>query len=158
MKRLVFVLFLLVSGVVNSQSNSDFNNWFENTKSFKRIGNERLQTLGLLKTLLTDSSTRYQYEKINPVIGELLVDNHIFTEDDELEPFNKWIKTLPVYDSTYKITYKYNQCGKNNEGDILSNESIKVYDINNKVVYSVVIYYDNDNFRSICNMTGAYNY
>ena len=98
MKRVILVLFLLVGGVVKSQSNSDFNNWFENTKSFKRVGNQRLQTLGLLKTLLTDSSTRYQYEKINPVIGELLVNNHIFMEDSELKSFNKWIKTLPVYD------------------------------------------------------------
>ncbi len=158
MRKLVFVLVLLMSGVVNAQSTSDFNNWFENTKSFKRVGNERLQTLGLLKTLLTDSTTRFKYEQINPKIGELLVDNHIFTEDNELEPFNMWIKTLPVYDSTYRVSYKYNQCGKNNDGDLLSNESIKVFDKNNKVVYSVVIYYDNDNFRSICNMTGAYKY
>jgi len=158
MKRVILVLFLLVGGVVNAQSTSDFNNWFENTKSFKRVGNERLQTLGLLKTLLTDSSTRYQYEKINPVIGELLVNNHIFMEDSELKSFNKWIKTLPVYDSTYRISYKYHECGKNNEGDLLSHETIKVYDINNKVVYSVVIYYDNDNLRSIFDKTGSYNY
>lgn len=77
MKTFIISVLLLISNICVSQSNGDIfqkhDDWFNSTKSFKRGGNELPQTLGLLKTLLTDSTTRFKYEQINPKIGELLI-------------------------------------------------------------------------------------
>jgi hypothetical protein len=165
MKKLAVVLAVVVIGFVNAQDVYDIeqykkecncdsatavgiynvfaetSNWVNNTHTFKTGDNDKAATIGILKDIFTDPNAKFKYAKINPIIAQLQVNG--FSFGDTIS-YSKWIESIPVYDtSKYEIKYI-----NDNADDLL--ESISVVDkITGEWVRSILIYYNQRNFRLI---------
>jgi hypothetical protein len=144
MKKVITIIILSLSTSVISQTTSDTTQLFQsviemleeskNNFEYKTGDIDGPQTIGLLKTLLSDSQTKYKYGKINSRINLLLVNDRY---SNPTISFGEWIKEdFSKYNSS-KYTIKYmgfTYPGDNSETlhirDSLTGEIIRVITIN----------------------------
>jgi hypothetical protein len=162
MKKLAVIFAVFVSSFGFGQTIDELSNqivnesarWAETTKSFKTGDNDELLVRGLLKNLLTDSTTRYEYVLRSPNIGNLLVNGKGWKPDSELINFKVWIESLPVLDTTkYEILYRIDSSMVLDQyGNPFPDTTETVYikdKISGKYIRRIGIVYTHNNFRAI---------
>jgi hypothetical protein len=162
MKKLAVIFGVFVSSFGISQTIDELSiqivnesaEWAKTTKSFKTGDNDELLVRGLLKNLLTDSTTRYEYVLRSPNIGNLLVNGKGWKPDSELINFKVWIETLPVLDTNrYEILYRINSSMVLDPyGNLFPNTTETLYikdKISGEYIRSIGIRYTHNNFRAI---------
>jgi hypothetical protein len=102
MKKLLIILIFAFIGTLNVQSQTTQTDEFTNDVlsglakyrvKFKKGDNDSL-TFALLPTLFLNPDTKYEFEKINPRIGDEVYVNIIHNDiEDEQITFKEWINT-----------------------------------------------------------------
>ena len=81
---------------------------------YKTGDNDARFTLGLLKTLFTDSLTKYEFGSIDPAIFRL----NVYNNDILINSFDEWIKTIDISEypsDLYSFSYWYPSQYSNSE-------------------------------------------
>jgi len=123
------------------------------------MNNDKKLIFGLLYTMLDDSTTRYEYMNLNPKISNLLIYSTEGVLDDKcLLPFCEWVEILPVMDKKYTYVYNYEVYSKDENGDVVSEETIVYYGGYNQELYKISLTYVNDNLKTIIDFNILYDY
>ena len=123
------------------------------------MNNDKKLIFGLLYTMLDDSTTRYEYMNLNPKISNLLIYSTEGVLDDKcLLPFCEWVEFLPVMDKKYTYVYNYEVYSKDENGDVVSEETIVYYGGYNQELYKISLTYVNDNLKTIIDFNILYDY
>jgi|LauGreDrversion4_2_1035121.scaffolds.fasta_scaffold18220_8 hypothetical protein len=123
------------------------------------MNDDKKLIFGLLYTMLDDSTTRYEYMNLNPKISNLLIYSTEGVLDDKcLLPFCEWVEILPVMDKKYTYVYNYEVYSKDENGDVVSEETIVYYGGYNQELYKISLTYVNDNLKTIIDFNILYDY
>ena len=148
MKKLALVLAVLLSGFIYAQElESDITKdvheligWANTTKSIKTGDYDVKLMKGLVKTIYSDSTTRYKFAQLNPKIGEMeIVSNCDYKTIDYKTWCTKYVKTQ----DTSKYKYHYEILHDPTEPVDTFKEFISAYDeISGDGYYIIIIYVD----------------
>jgi hypothetical protein len=150
MKKLLVVLAVAVSGVLNAQSGipqsdlnkfgSDLQKMIDTMSTLKHTNDDDQSLLFRLPyTLFTDSLTKYEYAKRSPNIVKLSIEIAPMTSQIK---FNDWLKTIHVYNSAkYDIQYFTREM----HADSFQSQLIFISNLETGVVRRVIFrYFEND--------------
>lgn len=152
MKKLFFIFAVALSTVVNAQIDSTLEQRIDNRISisqsnfiFKTGDNDALLVNGLLKSFISDTSIKYMYTKLSPIIGNLKVTRNGVV----IDRFDQWIKqNFSIYNSNnYYVKYIGTDSKINN-----NSEDLYIYDARtNNIIRVITIWYSD-----IDHSTGMY--
>ncbi len=120
MKKLAVVLAVVISGFVNAQDLesaiakdvTDLVEWANTTKSIKTGDYDVNIMKGLVKTIYSDSATRYKFAQLNPKISEMLIVSSCGYKTIDYKTWcAKYVKTQDTtkYEYTYSIYHDSNK-------------------------------------------------
>ena len=123
------------------------------------MNDDKKLIFGLLYTMLDDSTTRYEYMNLNPKISNLLIYSTEGVLDDKcLLPFCEWVEILPVMDKKYTYVYNYEVYSKDENGDVVSEETLVYYRGYGEEIYKISFTYVNDTLKTIIDFNILYDY
>jgi len=132
------------SMVVIDSAVAELENWKQTTKTFKTGDNDEA-VIGLLEYLFFDDDVKYMYANSNPRIAELEINGFTFGQSCT---YDEWINSIETLDrNKHNVIYKLSEdaLGPNSHMETLIIKSKET----GEVVSYIVIYYNNNNLRSI---------
>ena len=123
------------SMVVINSAVAELENWMQTTKTFKTGDNDEA-VIGLLEYLFFDDDVKYMYANSNPRIAELEINGDAFGQSCT---YNEWINSIQTLDAFGP--------GSHMERVIIKSKET------GEVVRYIVIYYNDNNLRSISDNT-----
>ena len=158
MKKLILVIALGVSGVVNSQKlESDIAKdvhdlvvWANTDKSIKTGDYDVDLMKGLVKTIYSDPTTKYKFAQLNPKIGEMLI---VINCDYKTIDYKTWCAKYVKTQDTSKYVYAYEILYDPTESIDTFNEFMTAYDELSGTGYYIMIIYVDGCLRGIIDST-----
>ena len=137
-----------VSMVVIDSAVAELENWMQTTKTFKTGDNDEA-VIGLLEYLFFDDDIKYMYANSNPRIAELEINGDAFGQSCT---YNEWINSIQTLDrNKHDVIYRLREDvygpGSHMERLIIKSKET------GEVVRYIVIYYNDNNLRSISDNT-----
>ena len=136
------------SMVVINSAVAELENWMQTTKTFKTGDNDEA-VIGLLEYLFFDDDVKYMYANSNPRIAELEINGFTFGQSCTYDEWINSIQTLDrnKHDVIYRLMEDAFGSGSHMERVIIKSKET------GEVVRYIVIYYNNNNLRSISDNT-----
>ena len=158
MKKLILVIALGVSGVVNSQKlESDIAKdvhdlvvWANTDKSIKTGDHDANLIKGLVKTIYSDPTTKYKFAQLNPKIDEMLIVSNC---DYKTIDYKTWCAKYVKTQDTSKYKYYYQIFHDDSEPADTFNEFMTAYDELSGTGYHIMIIYVDGCLRGIIDST-----
>ena len=157
MKKIILIVAVACSGVCYGQSETELDSasmalineavteletWKKTTKTFK-TGDDDRALIGLLENLFFDDTVKYMYANLNPKIAELEING--FTSGQACT-YDEWINSIHTIDpNKHDVIYRFQAWGPGSHMETLIIKSKET----GEVLRDVVIYYNDNNLRSI---------